>query len=302
MIELKPATKFIKPMKIFIYGPSYAGKTYSALKMAAGIVMSIRKCTEQEAYKHVILIDSEYGRGALHKALGPYNYFEIKPPYYTHKLVQAIDELNVMDQIDVVITDSLTHFWAKDGGVLEQKAKKDSAGGNSYTNWIEFTGVFNKMVDAIMQSPKHIIATSRSKNDTILEADSRGKMVPHVYGLKPELRDGIEFDFDITFNIDKASHDLIMEKGVPGMDPIYPAATPDLGEKLLDLFNADAVVKERSRADIEESIRRTTKDNNLVQFVQLKLSGRKLDAISIEELKALEQDLANEIVNKQTKK
>jgi hypothetical protein len=303
-IKLEPAVKYVKPMKIFLYGPSFSGKTYSAIEMAVGIVMKKRGCTRDEALTHIILLDSEYGRGTLHtKTLGGYNYHEIKPPYYTHKLVNIIKELNTMDEVDVIITDSLTHFWSKDGGILSEKSKKDSMpGGNSYTNWLEFTGLFNKMLDTLFQSPKHIIATARSKNDTVLEPNANGKMVPKTYGLKPELRDGVEYDFDISFNVDKESHDLLMDKGVPGMDPIYPAATVQTGMDLYDIFNAGAVQKVRTPEEIEADIKNTVKKNNLVQFVQLKLSGRKLNELTREELITLEDEMAEEIKSKQTKK
>jgi len=301
-IKLQPPVKYIKPMKLFLFGPSYSGKTYSSIQLAVGIVMAVRQCTEAEAFKHIILIDSEYGRGTLHSAIGPYNYYEIKSPYYTDKLEKAVKELSLMDQIDVIITDSLTHYWSKTGGVLDEKAKKDTQGGNSYTNWQEFTGKFNAMLDVILQSPKHVIATARSKNDVVLIPNDKGKMVPTTYGLKPELREGIEFEFDIAFNVEKGSHDLLMEKGVPGIDPVYPAATPALGVKLYDLFSAGSVVKTRTDDEVSESLRKLSKDNNMVAFMMLKLSGRRLDELTRAELDKLEKELVAEIRSNQTKK
>ena len=302
-ITLQPPVKYVKAMKLFLFGPSYSGKTYSAIQLAVGIVMKVRGCTEAEAFKHIILVDSEYGRGTLHSALGPYNYYEIKAPYHSNKLVATMKELEEMDQIDVVIYDSLTHYWNKTGGILDRKTQKDmQPGGNSYTNWNEFTGYFNSMLDVILQSKKHVICTARSKNDTVLEPNSKGKMVPKTYGLKPELRDGIEFEFDIAFNIEKDSHDLLMEKGVPGIDPIYPAATPELGIKLFDLFSAGAVVAPRQDDDVRDSLRRLSKENNMVNFMMLELSGRRLDDLSRKELDTLENKLVKEIKDSQVKK
>lgn len=300
-IVLQPAVKKLKPMKVLSYGPSYSGKTMSSILLAVGIVQKIRNCSKEDAFKHVILIDSEYGRGALYAHLGPFNYYEIEAPYHGDKLADAIKQINNMSEIDVIICDSLTHFWSKDGGILDQKAAKDKLGGNSYTNWQDVTAQFNRMIDTIMASPKHILATTRAKTDTVVVTEG-GKAVPRSYGLKPELRDGIEYDFDIVFNIDKNSHNLLVDKGVPGIDMIYDIATPELGEKILDLFNSEAVVPERTKEDMMKSLRDMSKNNNMITFMQLALSGRKLDDLEIEALKELELNLINEIKKKQTSK
>lgn len=301
-IVLQPAVKYIKPLKILSYGPTFSGKTMSSLLIAAGIVMEVRKCTEQEAYKHVVLVDSEFGRGALHRKIGPYNYIKIDPPYDTDKLIKLIAELNVMPEVEVIILDSLTHYWVKEGGILDQKAAKDKQGGNSYTNWQDFTAKFNKMVDAIMSSPKHILATARAKTDTVIAISDQGKASPKSYGLKPELRDGIDFDFDIVFNVDKTTHSLILDKGIPGMELVYEAATPAFGSVLFKLSIDDAILPVKTKAEYTESLRDMAKNFNMIAFMQLKLSGRKLDDLTIEELQTLEAEVLAEVKKNQNKK
>ncbi len=300
----QPATKFSKPMKVLAYGPTHSGKTYSLLELAVGIVMTMRGYTDsQKAYQHIVLIDTEYGRGALYgKVLGPYNYIRIDKPYNTDKLVKEINMLNNDPDIDVIIPDSLTHFWVKEGGILDEKNAKDKQGGNSYTNWADSTAKFNRMVDVIMQSPKHILCTARSKNDTALVENDKGKMAPRTYGLTPELRDNITYEFDIVFNVDKATHNMIVEKGVPGMDPVYELGTVSVGQQGYDLFIADAVVKERTEADIAESIRTLAKNNNLITFIQLALSGRKLEDLTRNEILKLEADALAEVKKRQINK
>jgi hypothetical protein len=301
-IVLQPAVKFIKPLKILSYGPTYSGKTMSSLLIAVGIVMAIRKCSEQDAYKHIVLIDSEFGRGALHRKMGPYNYIKIDPPYDTDKLVKLFTELNNMPDVDVIIPDSLTHYWVKEGGILDQKAAKDKQGGNSYTNWQDFTAKFNKMIDAIMASPKHVVATARAKTDTVVAMSDTGKATPKSYGLKPELRDGIEYDFDIVFNVDKSTHGLLLDKGIPGMELIYEPATAALGSILYSISMDDAVLPTRTRDEIATNLRDMAKNFNMITFMQLKLSGRKLDDLTVEELAILEGEVLAEIKKEQTKK
>jgi thymidine kinase len=299
---LQAAVKTLKPLKVLSYGPTYSGKTLSSLYLAVGLVMKIRNCTEAEAYKHIVLIDTEFGRGALYNKIGLYNYLRIDPPYYTEKLVDLIEQLNNMPEVDVIVADSLTHFWVKEGGILDQKAAKDKMGGNSYTNWQDFTAKFNKMIDTILASPKHIFATARAKTDTALVTGENGKATPKSYGLKPELRDNVEYDFDIVFNIDKQSHNLIVDKGVPGLKPLYEIATPEIGQQIYGLFNADAVVPKRTKKDIADDIRSVAKANNMIPFVQLELRGRKLEDIEESELLSLETNLINQVKKSQIKK
>lgn len=302
MIQLKKATKVLKPLKGFLYGPTASGKTYSSLLIANGIVQSIRGCKEEEAYKHIVLIDTEYGRGSLYAGTGEYNYIECPAPYDTDKLVSIIKELNDMDEIDVIIIDSLTHFWSKKGGILEQKTLADSKGGNSYTNWNVYTSKFNAMVDTILESPKHVLITARAKSDVVMVENAKGKMEPKTFGLKAEIRDGFEFECDFTFNVDKETHSLIVEKNIPGMETIYEPATPELGLLIHKLSTENAKERVRTSEDIANSIRNISRDNGLVQFVQLSLSGRKLDALSIEELGKLEKDLIAEVKKRQVKR
>lgn len=302
MIQLQKATKVLKPLKGFLYGPTASGKTYSSLKIANGFVQAIRKCSEEEAYKHIVLIDTEYGRGSLYAGMGEYNYIECPAPYDTEKLVSFIKELNDMPEIDVIVIDSLTHFWSKKGGILEQKTIADSKGGNSYTNWNVYTSKFNAMIDTILESPKHILMTARAKTDTVMVENAKGKMEPKTYGLKAELREGFEFECDFTFNVDKETHSLIVEKNIPGMDLLYDPASPDLGKLIYQLATENAKERVRTVNEIADSIRRISADNGLVQWMMLQLSGKKLDTLSIEEILKVEKDLIAEVKKRQIKR
>jgi hypothetical protein len=44
--------------------------------------------------------------------------------------------------------------------------------------------------------------TMRSKTDYVIEEDQRGRKVPRKVGLKPEQREGIEYEFDIVGDLD----------------------------------------------------------------------------------------------------
>lgn len=302
MIKLAKVNKILKPLKVFLYGPTGSGKTYSSLKIANGIVQGIRNCTEEEAYQHIVVIDTEYGRASLYAGVGEFNYLEIAAPYNPDKLINMIHDLNDMPEIDVIIVDSLSHFWSKEGGILDQKTKADMNGGNSYTNWNVYTAKFNTMIDTLLNSPKQIIMTARAKTDVVITENAKGKMEPKVYGLKPDIREGFDYECDATFNVDKETHTLLVEKIIPGMELIYDPATPNLGKLLHKLVTENATARVRDEVELAASIRKISAENNLVQYVMLQLSGRKLDALSLDELIKLEKDIIAEVKKKQIKR
>jgi hypothetical protein len=101
------------------------------------------------------------------------------------------------------VIDSLSHAWAGSGGALEIKDKKSAgSNANSFTAWKDVTPMHNQMIDAILRSPCHIIATMRSKTEYILETDSRGKQIPRKIGMAPIQRAGMEYEFDLYCSMD----------------------------------------------------------------------------------------------------
>lgn len=292
--------KTVKPLKILLYGPTWSGKTMSSLLLAQGIVVAKRQLKDPEkAWQHIVLHDSEYGRGTLYAHLGTYNYIKKDAPYRTEDLVQDIQTLNADPQIDVIIVDSFTHYWSKDGGILEQKAAKDKLGGNSYANWQDYTEKFNKAVTSLIASPKVVIATARAKSDRAIIQDTAGKVAVKTYGLKPDLRDDIDFEFDIVLNIDKETHSVIVDKGLVGMEPTYTPITMDFGAWLETYYKQNAVIAKRTEHDVKESITQLVKDYKLVSWFQIDNNGRKIADMSLDELLAAEGRLIKHIKTSQ---
>lgn len=302
-LVLQKVAKIAKPLKVITYGPSYAGKTYGSLVMAAGVVMEKRQLKDvKEAYKHILLIDTEAGRGSLYSYLGEYYYYNVEAPFTTQKLNDIINSVNSNNDIDVIIIDSLTHFWAKKGGILDQKNQKDKLGGNSYTNWQDYTQLFNDCLDYILTSPKVIFCTSRSKSDTAIEKNDAGKTEIKTYGVKPEMREGIDFEFDVSFNVDKGTHNLMVDKGIPGMDLVYDPATPELGKLLYNLSTKGATNVERTVDTIKNNINLLCKGNPAyAQFVKLQMNGQPINTLTAQQLKDIEAKLLKKIREDQAK-
>ena len=185
--------------RIGICGAAGSGKTWGALELGFGIGGKIA------------VIDTEHGSAELYAEHGEYDVAQIRPPYTVQKYIDLIKEAE--KEYDIIIIDSLTHAWAGEGGLLDQQGKiADSGRGNGYTAWRQITPMHNQLIDTMLQSPAHIIATMRSKTEYIVEQDSRGKSVPKKVGMAPVQRDGMDYEFTIVFDVDQAQHVAMTSK------------------------------------------------------------------------------------------
>lgn len=180
-------------LRLGLVGPSGSGKTYSSLLIAKGIG------------GRIALIDTENGSGDLYagmKDIPQYDISTMSAPYTVEKYLDAIKEAEQAGY-SVIIIDSLSHAWAGEGGLLDKQGKiADSGRGNSYTAWRQVTPLHNRLVEKMLTSPCHIIATMRTKVDYVVEVDSKGKQVPKKIGLAPIQREGMDYEFTVVFDID----------------------------------------------------------------------------------------------------
>ena len=188
-MEIKKAQRMKAKLRLGIAAPSGAGKTYSALLMAFGIGGKVG------------LIDTEHGSGHLYAHLGDYDVIGIEAPYSVDKYIEAIKTFEDAGYSTIII-DSLSHAWAGDGGLLDQQGKMADRGTNSFAAWRTITPKHNSLVDAMLKSPCHIIATMRAKQDYILEANDKGKQQPKKVGLAPVQREGMEYEFTVMLDVD----------------------------------------------------------------------------------------------------
>lgn len=219
-MEIRKATRRKAKLRLGIAAPSGSGKTYSALLMAFGIGGKIG------------LIDTEHGSGDLYAHLGDYDIIGIEAPYTVQKYRDALSVFESAGYTTVIV-DSLSHAWAGDGGLLDKQGKMADRGENSFAAWRKVTPDHNALVDSILQSPCHIIATMRAKQDYVLETNDKGKQMPKKVGLAPVQRDGMEYEFTVMLDIDM-SHVASASKDRTGLfDGQFFKITQATGEKLL---------------------------------------------------------------------
>lgn len=213
--------------KVLLNSPSGGGKTYSALRLATGMA---RKCGSR-----VAAIDTENGRIKYYANEFDFDDMQLDDPYSPEKYIDAIDEA-VRAGYKVLIVDSTSHEWNFCLDLVN-----NMPGTNSYTKWRGVTPRHNAFMEKILQSPIHIIATVRGKDEYVLE-DSNGKKVPKKIGLGYTQRDGAEFNYTVTLNLDQSSHRFSATKDNTHLfEDRYDVLTEADGEAIYDWANSGEV-------------------------------------------------------------
>jgi hypothetical protein len=227
MSAFQKATRKKAKARIGLVGPAGSGKTFSALQLAFGLGGK------------VAVIDTEHGSADLYAHLGEYDVASITPPFTVQKYLNLIKEAE--KEYDIIIIDSLSHAWAGTGGLLEEVDKRAGAG-NKFAAWRDVTPLHNSLIDAILQSPAHIIATMRSKTEYVIEENEKGKKVPRKIGMAPVQREGMDFEFTLVFDIEQSHHLATASKDRTSLfDGVCNKIDREAGERLREwLESGDA--------------------------------------------------------------
>lgn len=192
--------------KIALMAPSGGGKTYGALRLATGMAQEIEKETGKKA--KILMGNTEQKRGYYYADEFSYDIVDIEAPHNPEKYVELIN-FAVDNGYDVLIIDSSSHEWEGKGGCLDLQTQ---AGGN-YQAWSKVTPRHQKFIDAIAESPIHIIATMRGKDQYETTKDEKtGKMSVQKLGVGAKQRDGFEYEFTCTFLIDQKTNTSEIQK------------------------------------------------------------------------------------------
>lgn len=206
MTGFTKATRTAVKLKLGVQGPSGSGKTLGALCLARSLVGPEGR---------IAVIDTENETASLYSDRVEFDTLPIGAPYLSKKYIDGI-ALAIAEGYDIVVLDSISHQWAGDGGILARKDLKDKQGGNSWTNWATFTTEHEGFKAAILQSPIHLIATLRSKQEYVAEQNAQGKTAPKKLGMAPIQREGMEYELSCVFEV-SMGHDATISKDRTGL-------------------------------------------------------------------------------------
>lgn len=196
-MQFQKAQRKRAKLRLAVSGPSGAGKTYGALLIAKGIG------------GRIAVIDTERGSASLYSDLVDFDTLELEPPFSPERFVGAIRAAEQAGY-DVLVIDSMTHEWDGSGGCLEinEKLAHAKMRGNTWAAWNETTPRHRAFVDAILQSPCHVVCTMRSKTETVQGDDKKVKKL----GMKAVQRDGTEYEFFCVLDIVHDGHWAVASK------------------------------------------------------------------------------------------
>jgi hypothetical protein len=163
-----------------VAGGTGSGKTFSALRMAAGI----------SGDKPFAVIDTEAGRAKHYADRFNFDHGDLHAPFTPEAYTEAILAADAA-RYPCIVVDSCSHEWSGEGGVLEmQEAELDRMAGDNWQKreackmaaWIRPKMAHKKMVQRLLQVRAHLILCFRAEEKVDMIRDDKGKMqiVPKI--------------------------------------------------------------------------------------------------------------------------
>lgn len=192
-------------VKVALIGPSGSGKSYGSLRLATGMASEIKKKTGKDA--KILVANTESKRGEYYANEFNYDVVDIDPPHNPEKYVDVIN-FAIEQGYDILIIDSSSHEWEGKGGCLELQQQA----GGTYQSWAKVTPRHQKFINAIADSPIHIIATMRGKDQYEMNKDEKGRTQVQKLGVGAKQREGFEYEFTCSFLIDQKTNTCEVQK------------------------------------------------------------------------------------------
>jgi len=222
----RKAQKTQSRLRLAVEGPAGAGKTFSSLILAKSLSPK------------VAVIDTEHGSASLYADRFDFDVTELRPPYTPEAYIEAIKAAQQAGY-EVCVIDSLSHEWSGEGGCLSIV----DALGKGFAGWKSVTPRHERLVNAILQSDMHIIATMRSKAEYAVETNLKGQAVPKKVGTAPIQRDSIEYEFTVVYTLNQNHFAAVSKDRTSLFDGKDFAITEDTGKALLGWLNSGAAAE-----------------------------------------------------------
>lgn len=187
--EIKPAQRTQQPALISLWGGSSSGKTYSALRLARGLVGPKGK---------IGLIDTENRRALFYAGVvgGRWNHLDFEPPFTPERYIEAFKAYENTGGYDCVIVDSGSHVWEGEGGVLDQADRVDPSKG--LYRWARPKTSYKRMMNALLRAPFHVILCLRSKMGVAQVTGTNGRKEIVSTGLVPIMEKNAIYEMTVS--------------------------------------------------------------------------------------------------------
>jgi hypothetical protein len=170
IIEIAPVTRKGMKLLVSLYGLSETGKTFSALKLMAGMQPDPRKRG---------LLDTEggeRGRAYMDAIEGGYMYGALTAPFTPERYMEALGDFVSAGVTDLCV-DSVSHAWFAAGGILDMV--ENATEKNDMAKWAKPKRRLGKLTGQWLGCGLNLYLCSRGKQPLIEEViDGRKKLTP----------------------------------------------------------------------------------------------------------------------------
>lgn len=212
LFQARTAVRHNLKARIALDGPTGSGKTWSALEVAKGLAPGGR----------VLVIDTERDSAALYADHFKFDVVPWNPPYDPIALGDTVADAG--ETYDVVVVDSLSHYWTGEGGTLDVVDNAKARVKNGFAAWKSGTETQDYLVGRLLGCGAHLIVTMRSKMAYAETKDEDGRTTITKLGLQPIQREGLEYELTVVGDLD-LQHRLAVTKSRchPVADKTFPA-------------------------------------------------------------------------------
>lgn len=192
-MEIKKAKRKAIPFIGCLYGKSSSGKTYSALRLARGLL---------DDNDRICLIDTENGRASHYADFFDFDVLELEPPFTPARYIEAI----IMAEkagYKAIIIDSITHEWDGLGGCLEIADRKGRNGKEiqGLVKWSLPKAEHRKLMSKLLQLKCHVIFCARGQ-EKMEQVYNNGKQEIINKGLHMIQEKNFPFEMLVTFKLE----------------------------------------------------------------------------------------------------
>ncbi|MBF0098226.1 MAG: AAA family ATPase [Magnetococcales bacterium] len=246
--QIKPAVRIFQPVLIGMWGGSSSGKTYSALRLARGLVGPQGK---------IGVIDTENRRALFYagKVGGQWDHIDFQPPFTPERYTEAFRAFEKAGGYHAIIIDSASHVWEGEGGVLDQA---DSSNTTGLAKWAKPKMALKRMINTLLRSGCHVIFCLRAKMG--VAQDGRGKDAKiYSSGLEPIMEKNLIFEMTVSLLFGPDHKPLFQAAGERYfVNPIIPAIKAP--EEILRAIKPGEYISEATGKAIADWLSGATRD------------------------------------------
>lgn len=201
-MAFEQAVRAGSPLIVGIVSETGAGKTHSALRLARGLVGPEGR---------IGVLDTESGRAKHYTDLTPFGWEPLTAPFSPSRYVEKI-KTAIESRLDCLIIDQGSFEWNGTGGVLEMA---EATGAKGLLKWMAPKTAHRKFLNALLETPIHIILTLRGKPEITEGKDDRGQKTIIRGPIIAQQHDAFLYEMTCSFVLDREDASGNIIPGVP---------------------------------------------------------------------------------------